>query len=60
MAICDMVERTSTGEVPWTLVESNDKNYARVKILRTVCERLEAALDAAGPASGKAAKKRKR
>ncbi len=59
-AICDMVERTSTGEVPWTLVESNDKNYARVKILRTVCERLEAALDATGPAPGKAAKKRKR
>ena len=44
-AICDMVERTSTGEVPWTLVESNDKNYARVKILRTLCNRLEAALD---------------
>ncbi|RFO98613.1 polyphosphate:AMP phosphotransferase [Rhodoferax lacus] len=45
-AICDMVERTSTGEVPWTLVESNDKQYARVKILRTLCERLEAALAA--------------
>jgi polyphosphate kinase 2 (PPK2 family) len=43
-AICDMVERTSTGEVPWTLVESNDKNYARVKILRTLCQRLELAL----------------
>ena len=43
-AICDMVERTSTGEVPWTLVESADKNYARVKILRTLCERLENAL----------------
>ena len=44
LAICDMVERTSTGDVPWTLVESNDKNYARVKILRTVCESLESAL----------------
>ena len=43
-AICDMVERTSTGNAPWTLVEANDKNYARVKILRTVCERLEEAL----------------
>ncbi|HZV56014.1 MAG TPA: polyphosphate:AMP phosphotransferase [Rhodocyclaceae bacterium] len=43
-AICDMVDRTSTGNAPWTLVEANDKNYARVKILRTVCERLEAAL----------------
>jgi len=54
-AICDMVERTSTGEVPWTLVESNDKNYARVKILRTVCERLEQALhqtEAASEARG--------
>lgn len=43
-AICDMVERTSTGEAPWTLVEANDKNYARVKILRTLCQRLEVAL----------------
>jgi polyphosphate:AMP phosphotransferase len=43
-AICDMVDRTSTGNAPWTLVEANDKNFARVKILRTVCERLEAAL----------------
>ena len=55
-AICDMVERTSTGEVPWTLVEANDKNYARVKILRTLCQRLEAALDASDKADGKAAK----
>ena len=39
-----MVERTSTGEAPWTLVEANDKNFARVKILRTLCQRLEAAL----------------
>jgi polyphosphate kinase 2 (PPK2 family) len=40
-AASDMVERTSTGMAPWTLVESNDKNYARVKVLQTVCERLE-------------------
>ena len=44
-AICDMVDRTSTGTAPWTLVEANDKNYARVKILRTLCERIEAELD---------------
>jgi polyphosphate:AMP phosphotransferase len=43
-AICDMVERTSTGNAPWTLVEANDKNYARVKILRTLCELLEVEL----------------
>jgi polyphosphate:AMP phosphotransferase len=46
LAICDMVERTSTGEVPWTLVEANDKNFARIKILRTLCAKLEQALDA--------------
>jgi polyphosphate:AMP phosphotransferase len=44
-AICDMVERTSTGNAPWTLVEANDKNYARVKILRTLCQRIEAELE---------------
>ena len=44
-AICDMVDRTSTGTAPWTLVEANDKGYARVKILRTICERLGAELE---------------
>ena len=44
-AVCDMVDRTSTGSAPWTLVEANDKSFARVKILRTICERIEAALD---------------
>jgi len=50
-AICDMVERTSTGESPWTLVEANDKNFARVKILRTLCHRLEAALQGKAPSA---------
>ena len=64
-AVCDMVDRTSTGLLPWTLVEANDKNYARVKVLRTICERLEAALDAPiptiglAPAGGKANGKKK-
>ncbi len=44
-AVCDMVERTSTEYAPWVLVEANDKNYARIKILRTLCEHLEAALE---------------
>ena len=43
-AVCDMVDRTSTEIAPWTLVEANDKMYARIKVLRTLCERLEAAL----------------
>ena len=44
-AVCDMVDRTSTGNAPWTLVEANDKNYARVKILRTLCERIGMAIE---------------
>jgi hypothetical protein len=57
VAICDMVERTSTGNAPWTLVEANDKNYARVKILRTICQRLEAELNGRKvPAAGSAKK----
>jgi polyphosphate kinase 2 (PPK2 family) len=44
MAVCDMVDRTSTDIAPWTLVEANDKLYARAKVLRTICDRVEAAL----------------
>jgi len=43
-AVCDMIERTSTGTVPWILVEANDKSFTRVKVLETVCNRLEEAL----------------
>ncbi len=57
-AICDMVERTSTGNAPWTLVEANDKNYARVKILRTLCERVEAELDGRGKGGAPAKSKK--
>ncbi len=45
-AVCDMVDRTSTGEAPWTLVEANNKDYGRVKVLRTLCQRITAALEA--------------
>ncbi|MEO8003563.1 MAG: polyphosphate:AMP phosphotransferase [Betaproteobacteria bacterium] len=44
-AVCEMVDRTSTEIAPWTLVEANDKAYARIKILKTLCERLEETLD---------------
>ena len=42
-AVGDMVDRTSTEVAPWTLVEANDKRWARVKVLRTINEALEAA-----------------
>jgi polyphosphate kinase 2 (PPK2 family) len=43
-AASDMIERTSTERAPWTLVEAEDKYFARVKILRTLCEVIERAL----------------
>ena len=43
-AVCDMVDRTSTGIAPWILVEADDKNFARIKILKTLCQRIEEAL----------------
>jgi polyphosphate:AMP phosphotransferase len=43
-AVCDMVDRTSTSPAPWHLVEANDKKWARVKILETVCEAIEKVL----------------
>lgn len=46
-AVGDMVDRTSTRLAPWTLVEANDKQYARVKVLRTLNDALEAAFEKA-------------
>ncbi len=40
-AVNDMVERTSTEYAPWTLIEGNDKRYARVKALKELNDRLE-------------------
>jgi polyphosphate kinase 2 (PPK2 family) len=40
-----MVTRTSTRRAPWTLVEANDKSFARIKVLKTVHDALERALD---------------
>jgi len=39
-AVHEMVERTSSAAAPWILVEGNDKNFARIKIIRSLCERL--------------------
>ena len=37
-AVEEMLHRTTTPYAPWTIVESNCKRYARVKVLETVCE----------------------
>jgi len=44
VAVNDMIERTSTERAPWILVEAEDKRYARIKVLESVCESLERAL----------------
>ena len=40
-AVQDMFRLTSTTYAPWTLLESDDKLYARIKSLRTINEALE-------------------
>jgi polyphosphate:AMP phosphotransferase len=40
-AMTDMVDRTSARRAPWALIEANDKKFARLKVLRTIVERLE-------------------
>jgi polyphosphate:AMP phosphotransferase len=44
VAMCDMVDRTSTEIAPWTLVPSEDKHWARIQVLETLCKRIEQAL----------------
>ena len=43
-AVNEMVERTSTRLAPWTIVEANDKYFARLKVLRTACDAIDRAL----------------
>jgi polyphosphate:AMP phosphotransferase len=45
VAVNDIVEHTSTRNAPWVLVEGNDKRFARIKVLKTFCSRLQAALE---------------
>lgn len=43
-AVDEMLFRTSTTYAPWTIVESNCKYYARIKVLKTVIEAAEKVL----------------
>ncbi len=40
-AVSDVVDRTSTELAPWTLVEAEDKRFARIKVLKTLVDALE-------------------
>jgi polyphosphate:AMP phosphotransferase len=44
-AVAEMIERTSTSYAPWTIVEAEDKLWARVRTLSTMVEALEARLE---------------
>lgn len=45
LAANEMLERTSTEFAPWYMIEANDKKFARVKVVKTVCDRLKNSLN---------------
>lgn len=59
-AVEEMLLKTSTRTAPWTLIEGNDKNWARVKVLTQAVEVLSKALNhkPADPLNGKPGKKK--
>ena len=44
-AVEDMIARTHTDNAPWTIVEGEDKLWARVRTIEAVVDRLERGLD---------------
>jgi len=40
-AAVEMIEKTSTTAAPWVPVEAEDKNYARIKVVKTVIRHLK-------------------
>ena len=45
-AVDEMIQKTSTKNAPWFIIESNDKKYARIKALKIVIKALEDACEA--------------
>ncbi len=43
-AVNDMVAYTTSPAAPWKLIAGNNKRFARIQTIQTVCERLESAL----------------
>jgi polyphosphate:AMP phosphotransferase len=44
VAVCEMIDRTSTELAPWTLVAANDKYAARLAVLRSMVDTLDRVL----------------
>ena len=47
-AVNEMIERTGTRRAPWVLVEANDKYFARIKVIKTLADRLARGLERRG------------
>ena len=45
VAVDEMLQKTSTKNAPWYIIESNDKKYARIKTLRLIVKTLEKAIE---------------
>ena len=43
-----MLERTSSPQAPWTLVEAENKRWARVKVIETVVDAMTQGLQRYG------------
>jgi len=56
-AVVDTLQNTSTSYAPWTIVEANDKLWARIRTLSTIVGAIEKGL---GVKSGKGGKKDKK
>ena len=44
-AVDEMLQKTSTRFAPWYIIESNDKLYARIKVLRIVADAMQRAAE---------------
>jgi polyphosphate:AMP phosphotransferase len=43
-AVEEMIAKTSTDTAPWTVIEANDKLFARIKVMKTVADAMTAAI----------------
>ena len=43
-AVEDMLDRTSTSQSPWHLIEGDSKRFARLRVVETVNQAIEAAI----------------
>ncbi len=57
-AVADAVTNTSTTYAPWTIVEANDKLWARIRAMRAIAEAIEQGLG--GNGNGKKGKRKKK